>query len=90
MRRMNPILALALAIAGGVDGKPALVAFGRDGEFRASWDENLYQWHLKHIEGGVECWTKTRADAFNAAADWARTRGYTPEECGKLIAGVRW
>jgi hypothetical protein len=67
----------------------SMTVFGLDGEFTAFLEGGV--WHLRgglNMGGGTTY--RTRAQAFEAAADVARARGDSPEECGKLRAGVRW
>ncbi len=95
MRRINPILSVAFML--GLDAfraslKPQRVTFGDQGEFTACQEEDGGGgWYLVGgLNMGGRTTYKTRAAAFEAAADVARARGDSVEECGKLRAGVLW
>ena len=71
--------------------------FGKGGEFTIERERGSGLWHVTQkiiLPSGVpalaEAWHMKRAHAFEAAADVARARGDSAEDCGKLRAGVRW
>lgn len=89
------VVAAAMAIAGTPhpDRTPFL-RFGYRGEFaveeiRTGRSGLRKRWRLEHSGAQVELF-KTRALALEAAAGIARDRGDSAEDCGRLLAGVRW
>lgn len=91
MARINPILAIAAMVAGEMYGAPPTThRFGSEGEFTVFRENGSWCLAARWLHTERSVTYKTRAQAFEAAADLARARGDSAEQCGKLLAGVRW
>lgn len=65
---------------------------GKDGRWRIFEDAPGRGWYLAHrgMRGLMVGPYKTKARALEQAADQERAAGASAEDCGKILAGVRW